>query len=86
MMESFAAVHESGSGPSRQILRCNRMSAFGGIAEVAGRPAHKRQSLIGSIIFSLPFPHSCIRAFTSTGPLILRPSGEAARTFVQAAV
>ena len=34
---SVAAPHESGFGPLRQILRCNRMSARGAIASVLER-------------------------------------------------
>jgi hypothetical protein len=33
----FAALHESGSGPLRQILQRERMSVFGVIADVAAR-------------------------------------------------
>jgi len=41
--DSFAAVHESGYGPSRQILRWGFMSAFGVLRTScqAGHQAHR---------------------------------------------
>jgi hypothetical protein len=38
MIGLFAAVHESVSGPLRQILQRKRMSAFGGRAAVTQTP------------------------------------------------
>jgi len=52
--ESFVAVHKSAFGPKRRILRCNRMSAFRGIATVTSSLLAKRPACVFEAHAHLP--------------------------------